>query len=67
MQANILQAGPENWRRREAGTFALGSILEGPSLQQLTPFAATGLNFLLDAMQDPNTQVRHTTLWTIGT
>eukprot|EP00884_Botryococcus_braunii_P012569 jgi/Botrbrau1/21312/Bobra.0184s0023.1 len=66
VQGNILQGGPENWRRREAGTFALGSILEGPSMAQLAPFASSGLNFLLDAMQDPNSQVRHTTMWTIG-
>lgn len=68
MQSNINKktGSPEDWRAREAATFAFGSILEGPSTQQLAQLVSMGLQFLLDAMQDPNTHVRNTTAWTIG-
>eukprot|EP00775_Hariotina_reticulata_P014411 gene14411-14517_t len=47
---------PEDWRLREAATFAFGSILEGPSPRALADVAMT----------DPNPYVRDTTAWTIG-
>ena len=66
-QENIdKKAGPEDWRCREAATSAFGAILEGPSLDKLAQYVAAGLGFLLNAMKDPNQQVRHTTAWTIG-
>lgn len=67
LQSNIdRKTAPEDWRLREAATFAFGSILEGPSPQQLVQLVAMGLNFFLAALKDPNSQVRHTTAWTIG-
>ena len=67
MQQNIVKAsGPEDWRYREAATFAFGSILEGPSVEQLAKLSVSGFGFLLNAMRDTSTQVRHTTAWTIG-
>lgn len=67
MQANIdKKASPEDWRYREAATSAFGAILEGPTTERLSTYVAAGLGFLLNAMKDPNQQVRHTTAWTIG-
>lgn len=66
-QENIdKKAAPEDWRYREAATSAFGAILEGPSTEKLAQYVAAGLGFLLNAMKDPNQQVRHTTAWTIG-
>lgn len=66
-QANIeRKAAPEDWRYREAATFAFGSILEGPSPAQLVQLVNMGLTFFLSALKDPNSQVRHTTAWTVG-
>ena len=66
-QANIdRKAAPEDWRYREAATFAFGSILEGPSAEKLVQLVNMGLVFFLNALKDPNSQVRHTTAWTIG-
>ncbi len=57
---------PEDWRLREAATFAFGSILDGPPADKLAGLVAMGLPFLLNALKDPHTAVRHTTAWTIG-
>ena len=67
MQANISKTGgPEDWRCREAATFAFGSILEGPSVPALAKLVQSGFGFFLTATHDTNAQVRHTTAWTIG-
>ncbi|KDD72025.1 hypothetical protein H632_c3985p0, partial [Helicosporidium sp. ATCC 50920] len=63
VQAKI---GSQNWREREAATFAFGSILEGPARETLRGLAASGLAFLLAALRDPSTQVKNTTAWTLG-
>ncbi len=66
-QENIdKKSAPEDWRYREAATSAFGAILEGPTTEKLAQYVAAGLGFLLNAMKDPNQQVRHTTAWTIG-
>ena len=56
----------EDWRLREAATFAFGSILDGPPADKLAGLVAMGLPFLLNALKDQHTAVRHTTAWTIG-
>ena len=67
VQENIQRnTGPQDWRAREAATFAFGSILEGPSVDALASLARAGLQFLLAALKDPNPQVRNTTAWTLG-
>jgi len=67
LQANIDRKNtPEDWRCREAATFAFGSILEGPEPEKLVQLVNMGLPFFLSALKDPNSQVRHTTAWTIG-
>ncbi|KAE8099143.1 hypothetical protein FH972_017147 [Carpinus fangiana] len=63
VEANILK--PE-WRCREAATYAFGSILEGPSIDKLSPLVHAGLDFLLKAMKDENNHVRDTTAWTLS-
>lgn len=67
VQPNIdKNLAPEDWRCREAATFVFGCILEGPSTEQLAQLVVMGLPFLLNALQDPVPQVRHTTAWTVG-
>ncbi|KAL8049422.1 hypothetical protein ABFS82_06G019200 [Erythranthe guttata] len=57
----------EDWRRREAATYAFGSILEGPSPDKLTPIVNVALNFMLTALtKDPSSHVKDTTAWTLG-
>lgn len=63
VEGNI--ANPD-WRRREAATFAFGSILEGPSVEKLSPLVHLGFEFLLNAMKDSNVHVKDTTAWTLG-
>ena len=46
-----------DWRSREAGTFAFGSILEGPAPEKLAGLVNMGLPFLLNAMKDGHPQV----------
>ncbi|CAN0876315.1 Importin subunit beta-1 [Linum grandiflorum] len=56
-----------DWRQREAATYAFGSILEGPSIEKLTPTVNVALGFMLTAlMKDPNNHVKDTTGWTLG-
>lgn len=55
-----------DWRSREAATYAFGSILEGPSIEKLSPMVNTGLDFLLNAMNDQNSHVKDTTAWTLS-
>ncbi|XP_047334647.1 importin subunit beta-1-like [Impatiens glandulifera] len=63
VEANILKT---DWRAREAATYAFGSILEGPSVEKLTPMVNSGLEFLLNAMKDGNSHVKDTTAWTLS-
>ncbi|KAJ4779228.1 Importin subunit beta-1 [Rhynchospora pubera] len=63
VERNIAKA---DWHSREAATFAFGSILEGPSVEKLSPLARSGFEFLLSAMKDQNSHVRDTTAWTLG-
>lgn len=39
--------GPEDWRWREAATFAFGSIMEGPMQSNLVPMVQQAMPFLL--------------------
>lgn len=55
-----------NWHNREAATYAFGSILEGPSVEKLSPMVHSGLGFLLNAMRDEHNQVRDTTAWSLS-
>ncbi|KAJ9180537.1 hypothetical protein P3X46_008765 [Hevea brasiliensis] len=63
VEANIVK---QDWHCREAATFAFGSILEGPSIDKLTPLVNAGLDFLLNAMKDENNHVKDTTAWTLS-
>ncbi|CAK9183123.1 unnamed protein product [Ilex paraguariensis] len=63
VEANILKM---DWRSREASTYAFGSILEGPSIEKLSPMVHAGLEFLLNAMRDENSHVKDTTAWTLS-
>ncbi|XP_071738286.1 importin subunit beta-1-like [Rutidosis leptorrhynchoides] len=55
-----------DWRSREAATYAFGSILEGPSVEKLSPMVISALEFLLNAMRDENSHVKDTTAWTLS-
>ncbi|CAH1411965.1 unnamed protein product [Lactuca virosa] len=50
-----LQEHKSEWRSHWAGTYALGSILEGPRVEKLSPYVLPLLRFLLDGMGDKNT------------
>ncbi|KAG6485360.1 importin subunit beta-1-like [Zingiber officinale] len=63
VESNITK---DDWRCREAATFAFGSILEGPSVKKLAPLVHSGLEFLLNAMKDHSSHVKDTTAWTLG-
>ncbi|KAK4478427.1 hypothetical protein RD792_013898 [Penstemon davidsonii] len=63
IQTNISKT---DWRSREAATYAFGSILEGPSIEKLSPMVNSGLEFLLNAMNDENSHVKDTTAWTLS-
>ncbi|KAK9168065.1 hypothetical protein Syun_000205 [Stephania yunnanensis] len=63
VEANIMKP---DWRNREAATYAFGSILEGPSVEKLSPLVNAGLEFLLNAMKDKNSHVKDTTAWTLS-
>ncbi|KAL8134660.1 hypothetical protein AgCh_009622 [Apium graveolens] len=64
IQDNIAK---DDWRQREAATYAFGSILEGPSPDKLIPIVNVALNFMLTALtKDPNNHVKDTTAWTLG-
>eukprot|EP00195_Chlamydomonas_chlamydogama_P009742 CAMPEP_0202900576 /NCGR_PEP_ID=MMETSP1392-20130828/11916_1 /ASSEMBLY_ACC=CAM_ASM_000868 /TAXON_ID=225041 /ORGANISM="Chlamydomonas chlamydogama, Strain SAG 11-48b" /LENGTH=865 /DNA_ID=CAMNT_0049586993 /DNA_START=281 /DNA_END=2875 /DNA_ORIENTATION=+ len=67
IQANISKnAAAEDWRLREAATFAFGLILDGPSPSAFTEYVRQALGFFLQAMKDPHPYVKDTTAWTIG-
>ncbi|XP_055812701.1 importin subunit beta-1 [Solanum dulcamara] len=63
VEANIMKP---DWRSREAAIYAFGSILEGPSIEKLSPMVHAGLKHLLDAMKDNNEHIRDTTAWTLS-
>lgn len=56
----------ENWKEREAGVMAFGSILEGPEPEMLKPLVGQALGILTSMMTDPVLQVKDTTAWTLG-
>ncbi|XP_071264102.1 importin subunit beta-1-like isoform X1 [Salvelinus alpinus] len=55
-----------DWRCRDASVMALGSILEGPELNQLKPLVVQAMPTLIELMKDPSVVVRDTTAWTVG-
>jgi len=60
-------ADETNWRAREAAIMAFGSILEGPSVEQINPLVEKALPVMLMLLQrDESVQVRDTSAWTIG-
>lgn len=67
VQQNIQRnSAPDDWRFREAATFAFGCILDGPDCQALGDLARSGLNYLLSALSDSNPLVKNTTAWCLG-
>jgi hypothetical protein len=56
---NIAKSGsPEDWRWREASTFAFGSIMEGPSAVGLVQLVQQAMPFLLQVGGQPYVCVR---------
>jgi len=56
----------DDWKRREAGVMAFGSILEGPEPTLLEPLVQQALPVLIGMMSDQHIQVKDTTAWTLG-
>jgi importin subunit beta-1 len=55
-----------DWRRREAAALAFGSLLEGPSVERLTPFMGSAIDVLIRMMADPSVAVKDTAAWALG-
>ncbi|CAO3590196.1 unnamed protein product [Absidia cylindrospora] len=55
-----------DWRCREAAVMAFGSILDGPTVDVLTPLVDQALPTLITMMQDPVVNVKDTVAWTLG-
>jgi len=52
--ANIAkQGGPDDWRWREAATFAFGSVVEGPSPASLVPMVQQAMPYLFQVRAGP--------------
>eukprot|EP00123_Amoebidium_parasiticum_P016581 comp23506_c0_seq1/m.39386 comp23506_c0_seq1/g.39386 ORF comp23506_c0_seq1/g.39386 comp23506_c0_seq1/m.39386 type:complete len:883 (-) comp23506_c0_seq1:641-3289(-) len=56
----------QDWHKREAAVLALGSILEGPNPDNLTPIVTSALPTLTQLMRDSSVHVKDTAAWTIG-
>ncbi|KAI3496956.1 hypothetical protein L1887_39334 [Cichorium endivia] len=54
------------WESRAAGAYALGSILEGPSVETLSSRVSNALTLLFFAMKYQNSHVRYTTVCTLS-
>lgn len=61
--ANITNS---DWRYRDAAVMAFGSILEGPSTEQLTTIVDQGMMLFISLLKDECVVVRDTTAWAIG-
>ncbi|KAE8217643.1 hypothetical protein CF319_g8317 [Tilletia indica] len=56
----------EDWRGREAACMCFGSIMEGPTVETLTPLVAQALPVVISLLQDPHILVKDTAAWTLG-
>ncbi|CCD22494.1 karyopherin beta NDAI_0A03370 [Naumovozyma dairenensis CBS 421] len=56
----------DNWRNREAAVMAFGSIMDGPSKEQLSIYVEQALPAVLTLMNDSSLQVKETAAWCIG-
>ncbi|KAK1358516.1 hypothetical protein POM88_051772 [Heracleum sosnowskyi] len=65
VQTRMLENDNE-WRACEASIYALGLILEGPSIEKLSPWLGILLDNLVDAMFASNSHVRDRTAWTLS-
>ncbi|EQC35799.1 hypothetical protein SDRG_06558 [Saprolegnia diclina VS20] len=63
VSSNIQSA---DWHHKEAAIMAFGSILDGPTHEQIQPLVEQAMPLLITCMQDPHPLVRDTTAWTIG-
>ncbi|KAF2555883.1 hypothetical protein F2Q68_00018137 [Brassica cretica] len=61
---NILEIG--SWRHREAAISAFESILDGSTINKLSPHVTGLLRFLLPAIKDENKDARETNAWTLN-
>ncbi|KAH9423852.1 Importin subunit beta-1 [Dermatophagoides pteronyssinus] len=55
-----------DWHYREAAMMALGSILEGPSQNQLIPIVTEALPTVINLTHDSSVCVRDTTMWVLS-
>ena len=55
-----------NWRNKEAGILAFGTLMESCSTEILHQYVASASNFLLLGVVDANSKIRDTSAWTIG-
>ncbi|CAN0457686.1 unnamed protein product, partial [Ectocarpus sp. 8 AP-2014] len=55
-----------NWRQREAAVMAFGAVLEGPTVEKLSPLVQSAMPILIGLMRDPHVMVKDSATWTIG-
>lgn len=56
----------QSWHYREAATMAFASILEGASAESIAPVVHQSIDVLIQALNDPNNMVQHSTLWCLS-
>ncbi|KAK1358511.1 hypothetical protein POM88_051767 [Heracleum sosnowskyi] len=65
VQTSILE-NDNDWRACEASIYALGLILEDPTIEKLSPWLSILLDNLVDVMFTSNSHVIDRTAWTLS-
>ncbi|KAB5560284.1 armadillo-type protein [Coniochaeta sp. 2T2.1] len=56
----------EDWHARDAAVSAFGAIMDGPDEKTLEPIVKSGMQPLINMMQDPSIHVRDSTAYALG-
>jgi importin subunit beta-1 len=56
----------QEWAKREAAVMALGTVMDGPSIESLLPFIDGSLNLLSKLINDPSAKVKDSAVWTLS-
>jgi len=59
-------AASPDWHKREAAIMAFGQIMDGPSAEQIAPFATQAMQLLVGGLVDVHSLVKDTTAWSLG-
>ncbi|KAK3363625.1 armadillo-type protein [Lasiosphaeria hispida] len=56
----------EDWHARDAAVSAFGAIMDGPDEKTLEPIVKSGMQPLINMMEDPSVHVRDSTAYALG-